>query len=70
MADDQKLLTAPDAKLLAAIRKSSAASLAGGIIAASGRAHSVEEAVGVLNEVQKAMFPGGPTRRGRRALAR
>jgi len=46
-----------DAKLLNAIRRSTAASLAGGIIAASGRPHSTKEAMAVLKDVHSVMFP-------------
>ncbi|MFI4933460.1 MAG: hypothetical protein ACHP7N_02470 [Caulobacterales bacterium] len=43
--------------LIAAAKRAAAASLAGGIIAASGRQHSLKEALEVLSDVQNAMFP-------------
>jgi hypothetical protein len=46
-----------DSMLLNAVRRSAAASLAGGIIAASGRPHSAQEAIAVFRDVQKIMFP-------------
>jgi hypothetical protein len=44
-------------QLLAATRSAATASLAGGIIAASGRPWSLKEAMALLEHVQFAMFP-------------
>lgn len=44
-------------KMSNALRTAAAASLAGGIIAASGRPHSADEAVQVLEQVRAAMKP-------------
>jgi hypothetical protein len=42
--------------LINATQRAAAASLAGGIIAASGRPHSLKEALEVLSDVHNAMF--------------
>ena len=42
--------------LLAALDRAAAASLAGGIIASSGQYHTPEQALGVQQEVLRAMF--------------
>jgi hypothetical protein len=44
-------------QIIAAVRSSAAASLAGGIIAASCRGWSVHEAIGLLTDVNFAMHP-------------
>jgi hypothetical protein len=44
-------------QIIAAVRSSAAASLAGGIIAASGRAWSLAEALSLLTDVGFAMHP-------------
>lgn len=44
-------------QIIAAVRSSAAASLAGGIISASGRPWSVGEAMGLLTDVSFAMHP-------------
>ncbi len=44
-------------KMSNAMRTAAAASLAGGIIAASGKPHSADEAVQVLEQVRQAMRP-------------
>jgi hypothetical protein len=44
-------------KMTNALRMAAAASLAGGIIAASGKPHSADEAVQVMDEVRAAMKP-------------
>ncbi|HZZ87556.1 MAG TPA: hypothetical protein VFE13_04395 [Caulobacteraceae bacterium] len=62
---EQATAKSPEIKMLNALRRSAAASLAGGMIAASGRAHTSEEAITVLNEVYKALGAGG--KRARRA---
>ena len=46
-----------DLELLAAMRSAAAASLAGGIIAASGRAWSIEQALFLARDVQFAVYP-------------
>ena len=46
-------------ELLAALDRSAAASLAGGIIAASGKPHTPEEALAVQQEVLRTMFSPG-----------
>jgi hypothetical protein len=45
------------AQTLAASKAAAAAALAGGLIAASGRPHTLEEALTVLSEVHHGMFP-------------
>ena len=45
--------------LLAALDRAAAASLAGGIIAASGRVHTPAEALAVQQEVLRTMFSPG-----------
>ena len=42
--------------LLAALDRAAAASLAGGIIASSGQAHTPEQAIAVQREVLRTMF--------------
>jgi hypothetical protein len=44
-------------QIIAAVRSSAAASLAGGIIAASGRPWSVGQAMGLLTDVSFVMHP-------------
>ena len=44
-------------QIIAAVRSSAAASLAGGIIAATGRPWSVTQAMGLLTDVSFAMHP-------------
>ncbi len=44
-------------RLLQAARESTAASLAGGMIAGSGRAYTVEEAISLQEEVFRSLFP-------------
>ncbi len=44
-------------RVLQATREASAASLAGGVIAASKRSHTVEDAIAVYDEVFGALFP-------------
>lgn len=46
-----------ETQLVSAIRSAVAASLAGSIIAASGRPHSIKEALEVVNNVHHAMYP-------------
>lgn len=48
-----------DIQLLAATQHAAAAALAGGIIAASGRPHSVREALELQRSVFYALFPHG-----------
>ena len=45
------------AKLIEVTQRSAAAALAGGMIAASGRPHSVEEAKAVFVEAYNTLFP-------------
>ena len=47
-----------DRRMFQALRTAAAASLAGGIIAASGKPHTPDEAVVLLEEVREAMRPG------------
>jgi len=58
-SNDNPLAKAPTelGKLNVATRNAAAASLAGGIIAASGRPHSIDEAMVVLENVMNTMFP-------------
>lgn len=49
--------TIAETQMISALRTAAAASLAGGIIAASGRPHSLQEAIEVQNKVYWAMFP-------------
>jgi hypothetical protein len=44
-------------KLVAAVQTNAAATLAAAIITASGRAHSVSEAVKVLHDIQFSLWP-------------
>lgn len=44
-------------KIIAHLEQTAAASLAGGIIAASGRAYSLEQAMEILRDVHFALFP-------------
>ena len=46
-----------DRRMSNGLRTAAAASLAGGIIAASGKPHSAEEAVQVLEQVRQALRP-------------
>ena len=46
-----------EALLISATQRAAAASLAGGIIAASGRPHTLKEALEVLSDVHNALFP-------------
>ncbi len=56
MSDDT-INPAQAAAIIAASKNAAAASLAGGLIAASGRPHSLEEAMAVFTEVCFAMDP-------------
>ena len=49
--------TSPLIDLIAATRQAAAASVAGGLIAASGRPHSLKEAMEVMSDVFMAMYP-------------
>jgi hypothetical protein len=59
-AEGLRRATAYPAQTVAQLKRSVAASLAGGMIAASGRPHTAEEAIAVFQEVLAKLYPPEP----------